>query len=102
MITSDQTIFTYEETRYKELNGGKVHCCYWINHVGGLSSEINTETNNIVVAGVILATEEPPLDLTTFFRNIGGFLTICGIYGFLFGSGDDEPIRVCDWVFLSI
>lgn len=69
LITSDRTIFTYEETRYKELNGGKVHRCYRINHVGGLSSEINTETNNIVViapAGVILATEEPPLDLTTF------------------------------------
>ena len=40
---------------------------------------------------VIINTEEPPLDLATFFGNIGGYLTIWGIFGFLFGSGKISP-----------
>ncbi|GBB96823.1 hypothetical protein RclHR1_28440001 [Rhizophagus clarus] len=96
-ITSPNTLFTYEETRNKELDGGRTHRCYRINDIGGLPKVNSTTYNtyNITVIapfGVLSAIEEPPLDLNRCFGNIGGYLTICcGIYRFLFGSGKMNP-----------
>src|SRR5204862_6894138 len=50
--------------------------------------------------GIIIEEEEPSLDLAQFFGNIGGYLTIWGLFGFLFGGGPVSPFGfVTDYCF---
>jgi hypothetical protein len=95
VINSTPTIIlTYEETKYKDLDGGKIHRSYQFSLIGTEPSTGAAEFVNMIIIApndVIVNEEEPPLDLAAFFGNIGGYLTICGIFGFLFGNGKMNP-----------
>ena len=98
-------ILKYSETRYVDLDGGKTHRSFQLSMLANSPTSFTEEQTRIVIAisapkGVITNSENPALDLATFFGNFGGYLTICGVFGFLFGSGKMSPFGfVTDYCF---
>jgi hypothetical protein len=92
------TYLTYEEIRYKDLDGGGIHRSYQFSPMADFGSSLaDLIPPGYIVLGivapndVVINEEEPPLDLAAFFGNVGGYLTIWGVFGFLFGSGKVSP-----------
>jgi hypothetical protein len=90
-------LFSYEETRFKNLDGGIIHRSFKISPAAAIDStetEVVPGTIQILLIApneVVINEEEPPIDLADFFGNIGGYLSLWGIFGFLFGSGKMNP-----------
>ena len=95
VVTGPSSWFRYTETQYKELDGGKTHRGFQLSMIFNYPTTVG-QGEEVTVSisaptGVILNVEEPFIDLATFFSNIGGYITICGLFGFLFGSGKISP-----------
>ncbi|RIA96118.1 hypothetical protein C1645_815801 [Glomus cerebriforme] len=91
-------VVQYTETRYKILNGGytfRSFQCSLIRRIDPIL--LNNNTTSIIgitifiPKNVLILTEEPSLTLADLYSNVGGYLTIFGIFGFLFGSGKVNP-----------
>ncbi|RIA96115.1 hypothetical protein C1645_872267 [Glomus cerebriforme] len=94
-IITGNGLIQYTETRYKTLNGGRTFRSFQCSLIQPV--DYFSDTGALIRVGIIapknvlILTEEPSLTLADLYSNIGGYLTICGIYGFLFGSGKVNP-----------
>jgi hypothetical protein len=101
------TYLTYEEIRYKDLDGGGIHRSYQFYPMADFAPAVaDLLEPGFMLLGivapndVVINEEEPPHDLAAFFGNVGGYLTIWGVFGFLFGSGKMSPFGfVTQYVF---
>ena len=107
MIDLNVVTVLYTETRYVELDESKTYRSFQFSPFSPTHSGTHFEARgkNMTImfkapTSITINSEIPSLDLATFFGNFGGYLTICGIFGFLFGSGKVSPFGfVTDYCF---
>ncbi|CAG8598232.1 813_t:CDS:1 [Diversispora eburnea] len=77
----------YTETRYIELDKSHIHRGFQCSALTyDLSGFNETRIGIHVPKQVITQVEEPALELADAFGNIGGYISICGLFAFLFGE----------------
>ncbi|RHZ71629.1 hypothetical protein Glove_256g3 [Diversispora epigaea] len=85
---SSRSYIFYTETCYIQLDNSHVHRsfqCSAINYPSYDTTE-NIGIGIIALKEVITYIEEPALQLADTFSNIGGYISICGIFVFLFAD----------------
>jgi hypothetical protein len=111
LLTDSSGIFQYTETRHKVLNGINYRG-FQISSIGnfefsGVSVDENALQPNIWIGliaptNVITQVERPSLTLADFLSNVGGYLSIWGIFSFLFGGRRANPFGfVSSFVFIN-
>ncbi|CAB4478892.1 hypothetical protein RhiirA1_472947 [Rhizophagus irregularis] len=95
----------YTETRHTALNES-VDRSFQISVIEGPTAGSDNETiinvSIIEPRMVINQVEDPSLTLADLFSNVGGYLGIWGIFGFLFGSSKMDPFGfVARFVFIK-
>ncbi|GES75672.1 hypothetical protein GLOIN_2v1843415 [Rhizophagus clarus] len=96
LVTGGLSELQYIETRYVDLDGGKAHRGFQLITLASIPTNIVTAQTvmNIIIYAqdcVMVNSENPSLNLATFLGNLGGYLSICGVFGFLFGRGKVRP-----------
>ncbi|CAB4440265.1 unnamed protein product [Rhizophagus irregularis] len=98
-------VIQYTETRHTALND-TVDRSFQISVIQGPTAAADNETiisvSIIEPRMVINQVEDPSLTLADLFSNVGGYLGILGIFGFLFGSSKMDPFGfVARFVFIK-
>ncbi|RHZ84650.1 hypothetical protein Glove_78g19 [Diversispora epigaea] len=88
-VSSGSYIF-YMETRYIQLDNSHVHRSFQCSTMNYPSYDASEGIGIGIIAPkeVITYIEEPALQLADAFSNIGGYISICGIFVFLFANDD--------------
>lgn len=94
LVLKNMTMFQYTETRTQILNG-TTYRSFQMVFKGHVDSTVKDE--NLV--GIIISSPthimtqvlKPSLTLIELFSNIGGYLSIWGVFVFLFGRGKMDP-----------
>lgn len=104
----------YIETRHTALDGKHMYRSFQISVIETYNSNVTEPSNmtnmtrsqiNVIIIEpriVINQVENPSLTLADLFSNVGGYLGILGIFGFLFGSSKMDPFGfVARFVFIK-
>ncbi|PKY29740.1 hypothetical protein RhiirB3_446477 [Rhizophagus irregularis] len=106
LVLYHYSIIQYTETQHLALNGTlyrSFQSFVIINPVIPVDTPangVNQTFHNIFILAprtVTKRVEEPSLTLVDIFSNIGGYLGICGIFSFLFGSSKMDPFGFVSW-----
>ncbi|CAB5181181.1 unnamed protein product [Rhizophagus irregularis] len=114
LLASSSGIFQYTETWHKALNGinGITYRGFQINSIGNFEFEgVSVDDNSmqptiwiglIAPTTVITQVEKPPLTLADLLSNVGGYLSVWAIFGFLFGVRKANPFGfVSGFIFIN-
>ncbi|RGB35057.1 hypothetical protein C1646_742444 [Rhizophagus diaphanus] len=100
----------YVETRHTALDGKHMYRSFQVSVIETIKdaiaelavNETRIDVTIIEPKIVINQVENPSLTLADLFSNVGGYLSIWGIFGFLFGSGKMDPFGfVARFVFIK-
>ncbi|PKC10126.1 hypothetical protein RhiirA5_374900 [Rhizophagus irregularis] len=111
LLASSSGIFQYTETWHKALNGINYRG-FQITTIGNFLFDLVSVDDNpmqsstwiglIAPTNVIAQVENPSLTLADLLSNVGGYLSIWAIFGFLFGVKKANPFGfVSDFIFIN-